>query len=108
MRFSNVAVHILLCAVLSFAQPSPATKPAGTKPAAGFSIENIDKTTEPCVDFYQYACGNRPKNTEIPADQTQWVSFTELYARNLVTEHEIMQTACLNDRRRSPVEQKIG
>src|SRR5947209_6337369 len=108
MRFSNVAVHILLCAVLSFAQPSPATKPAGTKPSAGFSIENIDKTPDPCVDFYQYSCGNCLKNTEIPADQTEWKSFTELYERNLVTERYILQKPSVNDASRSPVEQKIG
>src|SRR5712692_3694536 len=108
MRFSNVAVYILLCAVLSFAQPSPATKPAGTEPSAGFSIENIDKTTDPCVDFYQYACGTWLKNTEIPADQTEWVSFTELYERNLVTLREILEKASGGDAGRSAIDQKIG
>ncbi len=78
------------------------------KPSPGFSIDNIDKTLDPCVDFYQYACGNWLKKTEIPADQSAWVSFIELDERNLVTLHEILEKASANDPTRSPIEQKIG
>jgi len=81
---------------------------SAAKPAPGFSIDNIDKTLDPCVDFYQYACGNWLKKAEIPADQSAWVSFVELDERNLVTLREILEKASANDPSRTPVEQKIG
>jgi putative endopeptidase len=102
MRFYLLPVCLLL-AIATFAQTAPAATPA-----AGFSVDNIDKTADPCVDFYQYACGNWLKHTVIPADQTEWVSFVELYERNLVTEREILEKAAANDPGRSAIDQKIG
>src|ERR1700719_2027557 len=79
-----------------------------SKPGPGFSVGNIDKTLDPCVDFYQYACGNWLKTAEIPADQSSWVSFIELDERNLVTLHDILEKASANNAGRTAVEQKIG
>ncbi len=79
-----------------------------SEPAQGFSVDNIDKSVDPCVDFYQYACGNWLKKSEIPPDQSQWVSFVELHERNLDIEHGILEKAAAGGASRDGVDQRIG
>jgi putative endopeptidase len=59
--------------------PGPASEP---KKPISFDLTAIDKTADPCVNFYQYACGNWMKNNPIPGDQTRWGRFNELTERN--------------------------
>jgi endothelin-converting enzyme/putative endopeptidase len=98
-----VLAFLILIPALSFSQTA-----STAKPGPGFSIDNIDKSIDPCVDFFQYSCGNWIKNSEIPPDQSQWVSFTELHERNMEIEHGILEKAAAGGAQRNPIDQKIG
>ncbi len=103
MRLLRLLPVMCLLVTFSYSQSS-----SSLKPAPGFSLDTIDKSIDPCVDFYQYACGNWIKNTEIPPDQSQWVSFVELRDRNMGIEHDILEKAAAGGSGRNAIDQKIG
>ena len=83
--------------------PRPATTPAGH-----FDVSSLDRSADPCVDFYQFACGNWMKNNPIPADQARWARFGEVAERNRQTLHEILEKTAAPDAKRSALDQKYG
>ena len=84
------------------------TADTSPRPAPRFDVSNIDKSLDPCVDFYQYACAKWMKNNPIPADYADWVSFSEVYEYNLGVLHSILEKASADSPQRTAIDQKIG
>jgi putative endopeptidase len=89
MQTFRIASTLLFCSSLAFGQSAfssadtqPGGAPAEPNAPRSFDLNAIDKTADPCTDFYAYACGNWRKNNPIPSDQATWGRFNELAEHN--------------------------
>src|SRR5215472_5805104 len=85
---------------------------ASAEPALPYSpsldVNSMDKTVDPCVDFYQYSCGGWQKKNPIPPDQTSWGVYGKLYQDNLNFLRGILEQAAAAKGQRDAVTQEIG
>jgi putative endopeptidase len=125
-RFTATFI-VTLCVALSTQVLSAQTRTAQTVPAnsslAGggaaadegnapklehFDPNLVDKSLDPCNDFYKYACNKWITSNPIPADQVYWTSGSSLQLWNENLLRETLEAATSSASNRDAVHQKIG
>jgi putative endopeptidase len=88
--------------------PSPAPSADSPSLLPGLDTRLIDRTADPCVDFFQYACGNFSKLYPIPKDRSSYGTGAMIAEYTETVLHAILETAAAGGAERTPNEQKIG
>ena len=115
MRISKLAILAFgLCLLLSIPRGNAqqaSSKQGQTEEAPKlqhFDLNEIDKTLNPCQDFYEYTCSKWNASNPIPPDQIYWGTGSGLEYWNESILRQALEKASAPASSRSDFEQKIG
>lgn len=112
MSISRISAALALIfaaafAQVAFAQSSPADQSKEPK-LEHFDPDLVDKSLDPCNDFYKYACNKWLNANPIPGDQVFWSTGSGLELWNEGLLRDTLEAASKNDSSRTANQQKIG
>ena len=110
MRIVSKAVIVAASCVVLLGSRPPSAGDTPASPAAGHGLDltALDRTADPCADFYQFACGGWMKSNPIPPDRGTWGRGSQLDERNLAVLHDILDKVSRPAPARTAVEKQIG
>ena len=94
----GISIAAAVAAASSFAFAQNQVQPLTAMPyEPSLNVASLDKSVDPCVDFYKFSCGGWIKNNPIPPDQSSWDLYSKMEDENKERLRGILETASAPD-----------
>ena len=100
-------IFVMITALRATMESADASKTA-TVSASGLERKNIDESIRPQDDLYRFVNNNWLKNTTIPADKSNYGTFTMLFDQSLDRLKLIVEEAAASKAKTGTESQKVG
>lgn len=108
MRLLKMAVFTASFLLVSYPGNAQQSSAEQAPKLEHFDPDMVDKTLDPCQDFYQYVCSKWNAANPIPPDQVVWGTASGLQYWNENILREALEKASAQTSGRTDYEQKIG
>jgi putative endopeptidase len=75
---------------------------------SGFDVSQLDRSVDPCADFYQFACGGWRAKNPLPADRARYNRYDEMAELNLARMRTLLEAAAQPGEKHDAVQQEAG
>ncbi len=75
---------------------------------SGLDLSQLDRSADPCMDFYQFACGGWRAKNPLPADKARYNRYEEMAELNLTKLRLLLDAAAQPGGKHGAVEQQVG
>ncbi len=109
-RFALTITFVMLGLGCSSSRLGPGGGPQrnSTPDPLRFDLSGIDRSADPCLDFYAYACGGWRATHPIPPDKFRISRYNEMIDRNEAWTRELIENASSESRVRTLLERQVG